>query len=149
MAPPPNLHATALVFGDRGILVAGGSGAGKTRLALALLDAARAAGVFGRLIADDQVFCAVRAGRLVVSTPPPLAGLVEVRGFGPVSIPTELRAVIDLAVRLVPPADAVRYREPTIQQWAGVTLPTLEFAAGDTANAVRGVMGWLHAAPAA
>ena len=53
---PDNLHASAVVLGDRGIVIAGESGAGKTQLALELLSHARSFGLFARLVADDQIF---------------------------------------------------------------------------------------------
>ncbi|RWH23488.1 MAG: HPr kinase/phosphorylase, partial [Mesorhizobium sp.] len=33
-----NIHATAILIGDRGVLITGPSGAGKTTLALTLID---------------------------------------------------------------------------------------------------------------
>ncbi len=54
-APLPTLHATALIVGDAGVLIRGRSGAGKSRLAEELVEAAQARGWFGRLVADDRV----------------------------------------------------------------------------------------------
>ena len=49
-----SLHASTLVVREAGILIRGPSGAGKTRLALGLVEQARLAGGFARLVADDD-----------------------------------------------------------------------------------------------
>lgn len=143
---PPNLHATAVVLGDRGVLIMGASGAGKTHLALALLEAARANGRFARLIADDQVLLATRGGCLIAATPAPLVGLVEFHGLGPHPVQTEEKAVIDLAVRLVAAREASRYQEPREEKWGGVALPTLDFSERHAAAAARAILAALSAA---
>ncbi len=51
MSDLPNIHGTALVLGDRGILVTGPSGSGKTTLALALVGHFCTHGRFARLVA--------------------------------------------------------------------------------------------------
>ena len=49
------MHATAVIYGDYGVLILGPSGSGKSALALALLARARSAGLFAALIGDDRV----------------------------------------------------------------------------------------------
>src|SRR5579885_12565 len=44
------LHATAAVVGEAGVLIRGPSGSGKSSLAFALIAAAKASGLFARLI---------------------------------------------------------------------------------------------------
>ena len=55
MSAPATIHACALVIGETGVLIRGASGAGKSSLVLALLEAAAAKGLFARLVADDRV----------------------------------------------------------------------------------------------
>lgn len=69
-----NLHGTAVVLGDRGVLITGPSGSGKTTLALALVEACRVLGHFARLVSDDQVWVTESRGSLLVSTRRPLPG---------------------------------------------------------------------------
>lgn len=121
-----HLHATALLLGDKGLLIQGGSGAGKSTLALSLIRRSVLAGRFARLVCDDQVELAAKAGRLVACAPASIAGLVEVHGLSPVPVAYEARAVIDLVVRLVDPPQARRFQEEDEVAVCGCRLPVLD-----------------------
>ena len=82
----PTIHATCLLIGPHGVLIRGPAGAGKTSLALALIEACHAEGRFARLVADDRVHVEPLNGRLVARTPAEIAGKVERRGLGIVRI---------------------------------------------------------------
>lgn len=120
-----NHHATMVILGDRGVLLRGSSGAGKTALALALLDWAKAAGRFGRLVSDDQVLLSRSGGRILAEAPHAIEGLIELRGLGPVGIPFESRALVDLVVDLVDAASAPRFQPGETVSLLGVALPSL------------------------
>ena len=120
-----NHHATAVILGDRGVLIRGRSGAGKTTLACALLDMCRAAGRFARLVADDQVLLARLGGRLVCRVPESIAGLVEFRGMGPGRTPFEPGMVVDLVVDLVERGAAPRCPEEDAVALEGGHVPLL------------------------
>lgn len=94
-------HATALLLGGRAVLLRGASGSGKSHIALGLLGAARRAGAYAALIGDDQVALEVVAGRLIARAVAPLAGRVEVRGLGIVTMDHEAAGVVGLVVDLV------------------------------------------------
>jgi serine kinase of HPr protein (carbohydrate metabolism regulator) len=94
----PTIHATCLLVGPHGVLIRGPAGAGKTSLALALIEHAEARARFARLVADDRVALEAVNGRLVARAPAALAGLVERRGLGIVAIDTEPAAVLALVV---------------------------------------------------
>ena len=50
------VHACAVLIGARALLIRGPAGSGKSRLALALIEAAEAGRLrFARLVADDRV----------------------------------------------------------------------------------------------
>ena len=125
MSGSPNLHGTAIILGDRGVLIVGRSGAGKTALALSLIERAREKGRFARLVGDDQVFLAAAADRLVVESPPSIRGLVEIRGLGPTVCDSENRAVIDLVVRLVEPLAVPRMQDAGCEVIAGIPVCSL------------------------
>ncbi|MCX7302756.1 MAG: HPr kinase/phosphatase C-terminal domain-containing protein [Hyphomicrobiales bacterium] len=126
-----NFHASAVVLGDRGILIAGPSGSGKSQLAMALLAEAAACGLFARLVADDQVFLSAHDGRLICAAPPTIAGLIEVRGLGPRPVLYESRAPVDLLVRLVERRDTARLAEAETERLLGCSVPLLRVAADD------------------
>src|ERR1044071_755974 len=77
------IHATAVLVGARAVLIQGPAGAGKSRLALALLSAAQSGQLaFARLVADDRALIEPAHERLLVRPAPALAGMLEVRGLG-------------------------------------------------------------------
>lgn len=123
------VHATALILGDRGILIQGESGAGKSTLALALIRRSGLAGRFGRLVCDDQIELVARGGRLVAKAPATIAGLVEVYGLSPTSIDCEPRGVIDLVIRLIRPDQAPRFQENGQVDIEGCRLPVFDLPA--------------------
>lgn len=142
-----NLHATSVVLGTRGVLITGPSGAGKSSLALETMRQCRAGGRFARLVADDQVFVTHIHGRLLASAPEPIAGLIEIRGYGPVDTPHEPAAVIDLIVRLVASDEAPRIRDDRAKTLEGVALPCLTLAERQPAAGARAVMAALGMHP--
>lgn len=139
-----NLHATAFVLGDRGLMTTGASGAGKTTLALFLVDRAAAQGRFAALVADDQVFIERRSGSLIVRRPPSVAGLAERRGPGPLPVRSVSAARIDGVVELVPPGHAPRIEDEPVAGVAGVSLPRLRLAADNVVAAAMAVEAWLR-----
>jgi serine kinase of HPr protein (carbohydrate metabolism regulator) len=142
-----NIHATALVLGDRGVLITGPSGSGKTMLALALIRKFLTAGSFARLVADDQIFVEPHHGRVIVRSPRTIAGLAEVYGLGPRPLPHLESAVVDLVVRLVPEADAQRLSDPLTETVASIALPRLDLPSRDTTASSLAVAAWLKAPP--
>ncbi|HET7411600.1 MAG TPA: serine/threonine protein kinase [Pararhizobium sp.] len=110
--PPDNVHATAIVVGTSGLLFTGPPGSGKSARAFACLDEAAARGLFATLVADDQVFVSVHGGAIVAAAPPPIAGLVELRGSGIVRVRHLSRAVMHLAVLVGGAGGGPRLPEP-------------------------------------
>jgi HPr kinase/phosphorylase len=124
------VHASAVLVGASAVLIRGAAGAGKSRLALELIQsAARGALAFARLVADDRVQIEAAHGCLIVRPPPTLAGLIEVRGVGIRQLPHEPMAVVSLVIDL---GDASAERLPPPEALAttieGITLPRLAFA---------------------
>ena len=142
-----NLHCTVLTLGDRGVLIRGASGSGKTALALALLARAQSLGRNGTLVADDQALLSPSNGRLVCMAPPAIAGLVEVRGSTPRAIAHEPAAVIDLVVDLARLEHAPRYSEGDSVEIAGCAVPSLTLAERDTEGALAAIAARLSLPP--
>jgi serine kinase of HPr protein (carbohydrate metabolism regulator) len=133
--PPATIHASAVLVGARAILIRGPPESGKSRLALALLQAAeRQAFPFARLVGDDRLHLEAMHGRLLVRPAPALAGLLEVRGLGIRRLPHEPLAAVGLVVDLGE-AQAERLPEPANQhvEIVGIRLPRLAVAEGEDA----------------
>ncbi|WGJ13041.1 aldolase [Methylocapsa sp. D3K7] len=94
------LHATAAVIGEAGILIMGRTGAGKSKLALALIAAAEAAGTFARLVGDDRIGIERRGDRIIARGHRAILGKIERRGHGIGEIPFLAAAVVRLVVSL-------------------------------------------------
>lgn len=121
------IHASAVLVGARAVLIRGPAGCGKSRLALALLDAAAQGLVrFARLVSDDRAELEPRHGRLLVRPPAPIRGLIEIRGLGIRRLPFEPVAVVGLAVDLGA-ADAQRLPLPQAREirLEGISVPRL------------------------
>jgi serine kinase of HPr protein (carbohydrate metabolism regulator) len=92
-------NVSCVAIGGRAVLIEGERGSGKSSLALALIDRG------ATLIGDDGVVLEEREGRLWAAPPPNIAGLLEVRNVGLVTLPT-CAAPLALVIRF--DADAPR-----------------------------------------
>ena len=147
MAGATNLHGTALVLGERGILILGRSGSGKSTLALALISRFRESGRLARLVADDQVLASAHGGRLLCRAPAAIRGLVEVYGVGPTPLEVEPAAVIDLAVRLVPADRLERLPGETFEEISGCRLPLVAVRERDAGSALLAIAARILPSP--
>ena len=101
-----NIHASCVAIGSRGVLLLGASGAGKSDLALRLIDQGAA------LVADDRTILFVSRGALHAKAPASIKGLLEIRGLGIVELPVRTAVKIGLVVRLG--KEGARLPEPRI-----------------------------------
>lgn len=112
------LHASCVAVAGRGVLIEGLSGAGKSDLALRLIDRGAV------LVSDDYTIVRRIDDHLVGAAPPNIAGMIEVRGLGLVAMPhaTDVRIVmivnLDTPVTRMPDPGASRVL-------AGVTVPVI------------------------
>ena len=144
-----SIHASAVLVGAHAALIRGPAGAGKSQLALALIETA-VTGVlpFARLVADDRAHVEARAGRLLVRPAPALAGLIEVRGLGIRRLPYEPVAGVGLVGDLAAAdADRLPAREAAETAIEGVILPRLAVAPGQPALPL--LLAFLGTQPAA
>ena len=111
-------QATCVAIDGCAVLIEGPPGAGKSSLALALIDRGAV------LIGDDGVLLTVRGGRVHAHPHPNTIGLLEVRNVGLVGMPTVGNVPVALVLRL--DREAERFVEsPAAVVLAGCELPLL------------------------
>jgi hypothetical protein len=124
-----SVHATAVLVGERAVLIRGDSGSGKSGLALALLQAAHDGRLsFARLVADDRTRLEAVNGRLLARPAPELAGLLEVRGAGIRQVPHEPVAAVFLVIDIVDEPPRMPDAGDLIVAINGISLPRLAVA---------------------
>jgi HPr kinase/phosphorylase len=117
--PAATVHASAVLTGARAVLIRGPSAAGKSRLALALLQSAQSGLLpFARLVGDDRLHLEAHHERLIARPPAALAGLIEVRGLGIRRVPYEPAAAVGMVVDL---AATDTERLPASEGWAVIS----------------------------
>jgi HPr kinase/phosphorylase len=126
------VHASAVLVGDRAVLIRGPSGAGKSRLAFDLILAGRSGQIPAAvLVGDDRVHLDTGDGQIEVRPAHRLAGLIEIRGLGIRRCEFTGAAIVGLVVDL-DAADAERMPPPEtlLTRILGVEIPRLPVAAG-------------------
>jgi HPr kinase/phosphorylase len=129
------VHASVVLVGERALLIRGPSGSGKSRLASALLDAARTGILsYARLVADDRVKIFTAGGRLLAAVPETIRGMIEIRGLGIRRVDCDALALVGLVVDLAA-EDGARLPETSRGEVEilGVKVPRLPIAAGEEA----------------
>ncbi|OCK58062.1 HPr kinase/phosphatase C-terminal domain-containing protein [Bradyrhizobium sp. LMTR 3] len=132
MTAGTSVHASAVLVGERAVLIRGPSGAGKSRLAFDLILAGRAGQVpRAVLVGDDRVHLDTVAGQLLVRPARELAGLIEVRGLGIRHCDFVGEAVVGLVADLAA-SDAERLPPPEAlsTRLNGVLLPRIPVGTG-------------------
>jgi len=126
------IHASAVLVGERAVLIRGPSGSGKTRLAFDLILAGRTGQIApATLVGDDRVHVEPRGGVLVVRPAAALAGLIEIRGLGIRRCPFAPEAAVGLLVDL-DAADAERLpaEEALSVRLQGILIPRIPVKQG-------------------
>ena len=128
------IHATCVALPEGGVLLRGESGAGKSDLALRLIDGG------ARLVADDRTDIVREGDRLIARAPTTIAGLIEARGVGILRLPAErlaLQASVVLIVDLVDAASVERLPETTREELLGVSLRRVSLAAFEASTPAK------------
>jgi len=121
------VHGTGILWDGKGILLMGPSGSGKSDLALRLMTHGAI------LIGDDYVEVSQNdKGRAVMTAPTNIAGKIEVRNVGILTVPFRARAEIDLVLALVVRGEIdclERLPEPKTISLEAVNMPCVDFYA--------------------
>lgn len=126
---PETIHATAVAINGQGVLLCGRSGAGKSDLALRLIDRGAA------LVSDDYTVVEQAGAAVRASAPAAIAGKIEVRGLGIVAVPHTRWAPVALAIALGEPVD--RMPRPETMMIAGVAIPLLRLSAFEASAPIK------------
>jgi HPr kinase/phosphorylase len=138
-----SIHGTAIAFSDFGVLIQGPPGSGKSSLALQLIDqTGYGLGTIPlktELVSDDQVVIEPQTDCLILSPPPALAGLLEIRGYGILKTPFRTSVRLKLIATL---NDVTKLQRLPEEQDQTVTLhsvrvPVLRLPANDPSSAAR------------
>lgn len=112
------IHASTVARDGRAVLITGASGAGKSDLALRLID-----GGF-QLVSDDQTLVKREGDQLLASAPPTIAGKIEIRGIGILDIGHIDNVPVALVVELASDIERLPESDRT-RQILGLSLPLI------------------------
>lgn len=143
------LHGTCVSVSGEGVLILGGPGAGKSDLALRLIDEPGHGISEGRmrseLVSDDQVIITRDQDRLFATSPPAIHGKLEIRGLGIVALAAQPSVTLSLIVKLQTLSAIERLPDHATFDILGLALPLVEID-GTTASAparLRAALRWL------
>lgn len=125
------VHATCVSLGGKGVLLLGEVGAGKSDLALRLIDRGAS------LVADDQVQLTARDKKIMAAAPQALRGRIEVRGIGIMTMEYIPSVPLSLAVQLVRAQLVERMPEAEFWGCLGLRVPLLSLCAFEESTAAK------------
>lgn len=112
-----NIHGSCVAIKGHGVLLLGTSGAGKSDIALMLIDGG------ARLVTDDRTILFVKNGALYAKAPASILGLLEIRGLGIVQMPVRRDVRIRLAVKLG--KEGARLPQPQVYRQLNCAVPQI------------------------
>ncbi len=122
------MHASFVLWRNKGILFRGKSGSGKSELALKFIENKNAV-----LVADDVVELKVRQNKLWGSSPQNIRGLLEIRNVGISRYEYAEEAAVSLLVNLLPAKENLeRLPKNKTENILGVEIPAIDLYAEDT-----------------
>lgn len=130
------VHASCVAITDRAVLIMGPSGSGKSDLALRLIDRGAV------LVSDDytHVRASEEEGAVIAAPPATIAGRIEVRGLGILSLPWRDRAPVAMIAALSfqgePPIDRLPLT-PERRMVCGREIPLFRFNAFEASAPVK------------
>lgn len=134
------LHASCVAIGEHAVLIEGRSGAGKSDLALRLIDRGAA------LVSDDYTVLMRSARKLLATPPATIAGKIEVRGLGIVAMPYRDRVAVSLLIELVDEVERMP-PEPQTRRIAGVDVPVVAMNGHDASGPIKVELALKRLAP--
>ena len=112
------IHGSAIAVGERGCLIMGRPGSGKSRLVIETI------ALGARLVADDRVDLTLDVDKVLMSAPVRLRGLVEARGVGILRLAEAIDAPASLIVDM-DSAEQDRLPERRTRDLLGLPCPVM------------------------
>jgi serine kinase of HPr protein (carbohydrate metabolism regulator) len=143
------------VLGKIGLILRGVPGAGKSILALELLDEWELRGAPAKLVSDDRIDIEATSGGLVMHAPRAIEGLIELRGRGIVARPFVRRAPLHLVIDLVDSLERMVEEDALVTTLEGIALARCPVPRAGTVDSrhqvllIREALRALSATPAA
>lgn len=106
-------------------MIEGLSGAGKTSLALGLIETARLRGLSCDFVCDDQALLSILHEKLWVKAPDEIAGKIELFGIGIAQIPHIETCKIDLVCKLIDQNQIERFPDPVTEDRLGISIAAI------------------------
>ncbi|SDX49649.1 Hpr(Ser) kinase/phosphatase [Sulfitobacter pontiacus] len=113
------IHATTVAIDGRGVMIRGGSGKGKSALALQMI------AMGAELVADDRTDLIVQDAQVIAHPPAAIKGLIEARGVGLLTLKHRSAIPIFLIVDL-DQDEPDRLPEITYQDVMGIQIRCLK-----------------------
>lgn len=128
---PLTLHGTCVDIRGSGVLICGKPGAGKSSLALQLIDRG------ATLIADDQTLLSLEGEKLALQSPASLKGIMEIRGVGLCSFPSQEKSYLKLFIEICEKEELERLPEPLFIKYYDLKVPLLKLKMHDPLGAIK------------
>ena len=125
------MHASCVAFADLAVLLRGPSGSRKSDLALRLIEAG------AHLVSDDYVDLNGADGMLLARPPQVIAGRLEARGIGLLTLPYQAPVEVGLIIDLVPREAVERMPEAAFETIEDVAIRKLALYAFDGATVAK------------
>lgn len=127
----PHFRGTCVAIDGHGVLLRGESSAGKSDLALRLMD------VGAELISDDYTDLTAEDGRLLATAPATLHGLIEVRSIGVVRLTAGSAAPLVAVIDLLALGRMERMPPAKMEVILGVAVPLFQIAAAEASAVAK------------
>ena len=119
------------------MLIEGASGAGKSDLALRLIDRG------ATLISDDYTLLTRTDGGLIASPPATIAGRIEIRGLGIVPLPYADRVQVALVIRLTDSPERMPL-DDEVRRLAGIAVRSVAIDPRSASAAIKVELALKH-----
>lgn len=120
-----NIHASCVSYLNKGILIRGKSGLGKSDLCLRLIMDKGC-----RLVGDDRIDIYTKAGNLKARSVSTISNMLEVRGIGLAKFEALKSATVKLVVELVKDSTAIdRLPDETFFEYENVKVRKIQICA--------------------